>query len=311
MLKLAALALCLPAAAGAATATLKEAAAVNGPNITAQDVVQEDLGGAGSVVLKPLGRPGSAALVGSDLVKSKLARAQGGPWMVQGTACRVSATSQKVLGADIQGFARQWLEERLRALSQGAKAEIKPGSPPQDLLLSGALLKMQVDGQVRTQMRGNVIVRVRLLQEAKSGAERESASVPVSFAVSQNRQVVVALRTLRRGDLLDAASLELKDADLTYVQGEALGSLADVQGLRSRAQIQAGRVITRDLIEQPPAVKRGDIVRLISRVGAVSVETGAKALRDAPLGGSLPLEVEGSKKQVQGRVVEPGVVLKD
>src|SRR6185503_8335836 len=103
---------------------------------------------------------------------------------------------------------------------------------------------------------------------------------------------VVAARTLKKGELVDAAAASLAEKDITYEPGEPLAGLDEAEGKRTAKPVPAGKVILKSMLEQPPLIKRGDMVRLVSRSGAVNVEVPAKALRDAAAGESLPVEIE-------------------
>lgn len=299
------------AAAQAGTLTLKPLASSDGPNILLKDVVEGPLDAVlGLTVLKPLGRPGSLSRVNADLVQAKLRRSPGGPWQVAGTACDVSATSQVVKGADVASFATQYLQGQLAGLSKEARVDISIPQAPADMTLSGAPVALKVDASAR-ELRGDVILRVRLLQNGQRGDEREAASMLVSFKVRVSRPVLVAARSLRKGELVDASALSLTEKDVTYEPGEPLAIAGDAEGKRTVKPVPLGKVLLKAMLEQPPLIRRGDIVKLVSRSGAVNVEVPAKALRDAALGESLPVEIEGTKKTVQARCLDSGTVLKD
>jgi flagella basal body P-ring formation protein FlgA len=133
----------------------------------------------------------------------------------------------------------------------------------------------------------------------------------VSYLVHRKEPRVYSSKVLRKGDALDPSVLTLRDEDSTFAQGQGFSSLEEVSGKRARAYIPAGKAVTADLVELPPLIRRGDIVRLLVKSGGIVIETQGKALRDARKGETLPLELDNNKKQVQARCVDVGVAVRE
>jgi flagella basal body P-ring formation protein FlgA len=307
---LAALLLLWPLGAGAAAAdepkaaTLKVSATAHGPNVLLKDVIAEELPAPlGAQVLKAVGRPGAKVTVARPFVQLKLK----GGWRLQGAeSCEVSAPAVTISGAKLQAFAADFLDQQL---SGTAGASVEKAALPADINVYDAPTRLDIKAPVMD-WRGHVVLRVRALQPGPQGDDREAASVPVSFVVRRREARVYAAKPIRKGDALDGSSLLLREEDTTFAPGGGFDSVEKLEGKQARAYIGAGRPVTQDLVELPAAIKRGDQVRLLVKSGAVIIETTAKALRDARVGETLPLELE-NKKQVQGRCVEAGIAVRD
>jgi flagella basal body P-ring formation protein FlgA len=76
---------------------------------------------------------------------------------------------------------------------------------------------------------------------------------------------------------------------------QAVGSVA-------RGRINAGRVITPDLLLAPIAVRRGDLVPVHCLSGNVRVEVKARALADARDGEMVELRIDGAKNSFSARM---------
>ena len=288
---------------------LKVSATAHGPNVLVVDVVDGDVPAVvAGLALKAAGRPGNKVMVDAALVALKLRRAPKGPWTLDGPkSCQVVVMGQKVPGATLKAFASDYLAQRLSGTSGVA---IVPLGAVNDLLLYDPPAHFKVLPPDNNAFRGNVVLRVQVLQEIFGGEERETASVPVSFLVKRREARLVASKLIRKGELFGPENLTLMDQDSTFDQ-DGIADMESVQGKAARTYIPAGKPLTESFVERPAAIKRGDMVKLLVRSGGVVVEATAKALRDARIGESIPVEVEGSKKEAQARCVEAGTVVRD
>jgi flagella basal body P-ring formation protein FlgA len=242
------------------------------------------------------------------LVQLKLKGNAKGAWTLHGPAsCRLSVPVQVIPGAQIQSFAGDFLAAQI---SGTAGASLEPKGAPQDLSTYDAATRFKIVPGSQD-WRGNVVLRVQVLQSGVNGEEREVASVPVSYLVRRKEPRVYSAKVLRKGDALDPGALILRDDDTTFAQGQGFASLEELSGKRARAYIPAGKAVTADLVELPPMIRRGDIVRLLVKSGGIVIETQGRALRDARKGETLPLELADSKKQVQARCVDFGVAVRE
>lgn len=289
--------------------SLKVSATAQGPNVLLGDLVVEKLPPAlAGMSVKVSGRPGGSVEVDSALVALKLKRDADGPWHLNGPkSVHVDVPAQKVPGSVLRDFATDFLKQQL---SGTAGVEIQPQGGVQDLVLYGAPLKMTVRPAEGATLRGNLVLRVDVAQEIFGGEQRVAATVPVSFLVKRRESRLVTKGPIRRGDVLGPDNLEQREQDATF-DHEGVADLAAVQGKVARVFIPAGKPLTAAMVEQPLAVHRGDMVRLLVRSGAVVVEASAKAMRDARIGESIPLQVDGSDRQVQARCVDAGVMVRE
>lgn len=289
-----------------AVLSLRLSATARGPNVLLGDVLDGVSGPAALLPVKPSGMPGGSVEVPAALVALKLRRLSGGPWHLSGAAaCSVSVPAQLLPGATLVEFVRDYLKERL---SGTADAELKPLGAVADLRLYDAPVRLRCDPVESDALRGNVVLRVQVLQDGPDGREREAASVPVSFLVKRSEPQVVSTKTIRKGETLGAENLELRLVDTTY-ESRGFSSLEAVEGKLARGYIGAGKVVTRSMVEFPPLIRRGDVVKVLVRSKTVLVETSAEALRDAREGESLPVRLLETRKHIQARCVEAGLVV--
>lgn len=85
------------------------------------------------------------------------------------------------------------------------------------------------------------------------------------------------------------------------------GALAEIpEGMRLRAPLATGRILTRADLEPIPVIQAGDRVRLTLSSGGLSIGTDATALSPGALGERVRLTVINRKQPVQAVVMGPG-----
>lgn len=280
----------------------------HGPNVLLKDVIEGDLTEPlASLAIKPAGRPGAKVTVPRTLAQLKLKGAKNAQRLEGPDVCTLSVPTLTIPGSDLQAFADEYLAKQL---SGTAGATLVPKGAAKDLETYDAPTRFSIKPN-GDDLRGNVVLRLQVLQSGAGGEEREVASVPVSYVVRRQEPRVFATKAYRRGESFSSQGLALKEVDTTFDPGQGFSTIEEVEGKQARAYVAAGKALAADLVELPPLIKRGDIIRVIVKSGSVLVETSGKALRDARKGETLPIELEQSHKQVQARCVEIGVAVRE
>jgi flagella basal body P-ring formation protein FlgA len=172
-----------------------------------------------------------------------------------------------------------------------ARTELFPAPPPGSSRLVRA-------GEIRDTLaqRGHDLRQIRFVGASFvriHGASRGSAAVTVVPAValepSTNQSTaVVALRALRKGDVIRASDVQLQSVE-TPSAGAAV-NIEDVVGQQvMRATALGSSIATADL--QPPVlVQKNEIVTVYARTRGIQVRTSAKALQPGAKGEIIALE---------------------
>ncbi len=295
--------------AGAETVLhFKVSGTAHGRNVLLKDVIEGDLEEPlASLALKEAGQPGGKVSVARSLVQLKLRGAKNKQRLEGPDVCQLSIPTLNVPGADLQRFADDYMAKQL---SGTVGATLQPQGSAKDFQTYDAPTSFNIKS-APADLRGNVVLRVQVMQSNAGGEDHEVASVPVSYLVRRKEPRVYTTKVFRHGDLFDSSGLAVRDDDTTFSQAQGFASVEEVLGKRARAYVAAGKALVTDLVELPPLIKRGDIVRVIVKSGGIIIETSGKALRDARQGETLPLELESTHKQVQARCVEAGVAVRD
>jgi len=285
------------------TVSLKPSFEAHGPNVFLADLVEQNLPPAvAAIVVKPSGGPGSEVDIDPALVNLKLRRAPGGPYRLKAgyPTLKVAVPAQKVSGKILLDFASGYIEAQL---SGTAGVDIRPQGHVFGLTLYDAQVRFRARPPEDHALRGYVELRVEVLQSSLSGEDKVVATVPVSFLVRREEPRLVTTQAVQRGELLGADNLEVRVMDTTFA-ADGFSLLASADGKVAKTYIPAGTPLDVDMVDLPLAIHEGDSVRLIVRSGAVEVDTTARAMRDARVGDSLPLQISDTGKLVQARCVD-------
>jgi flagella basal body P-ring formation protein FlgA len=143
---------------------------------------------------------------------------------------------------------------------------------------------------------------------AASGAPT-SPPVSASLLTVVKKDVRVTRRALRRGAALACDDTELVARVIDEVPKDALGPKCDVAAAAvTRRGLGRGDVLRRgDLGIAPDVAAQGD-VRLISRVGGITVERAGTSLEDAERGRAVLVRIAGTSRTTRGMVVDRGLV---
>jgi flagella basal body P-ring formation protein FlgA len=153
-------------------------------------------------------------------------------------------------------------------------------------------------------------VQVRVVAETVHGPNFE---VPIVLDVRHFDKVVVSSRALERGHVITASDLYVDRQDVTDLT-EYCSDPNEMVGLamkRSVRALQPLRMNDLDAVartESSVLVKRRDQVKMVARVGAVSVSAMGEALQDGRLGETIRLRNIETNSNVQARVTRAGEV---
>jgi flagella basal body P-ring formation protein FlgA len=292
---------------------LKVSVTANGPWVTAGDLLSPTPDGElAAIKLERLESPGRRINIGRDLVLLKLKGAGlSNPIFVSGTSCAVTASSRWVKGADIRGFGEKYISDRLSSLSSTAVLDIEPKEVPKDILVPDRTVRLEIPPDTEARWRGNVVLRIVIHETGEDGTDLEVGQSLLTCLVKVKQSLLVARVPIRNNDLISNLNTGVETVDATFLQEDGYSSLDEAAGLKARIFIGAEKVILPSMLERPPLIKRGDIVKLVVRSGMITVQTSAVALRDAALGDSIPVQIQDTKKQVQARVLDESTVMSE
>lgn len=136
-------------------------------------------------------------------------------------------------------------------------------------------------------------------------------NLTVLVEVEALAEMVVATRTLERGEVLMASDLALARRDLSQVQGRFIKSMDEALGLRVKNAIRANSPVRGDYLERVPIVKSGQMVTILVENEVVRITASGRAKGAGALGDTIMVQNLSSQKDLAARVVDATTVRVD
>ena len=121
--------------------------------------------------------------------------------------------------------------------------------------------------------------------------------------------IVVADRNIKRHEIILFSDMKLKKMETTMFGDRYFKNINSLVGKRSKATLKKGMVVKPHMIEEPPVIKRGEVVTIKSISGSVEILANGTAREDGWKGKVIRVYCTSTKKDVLAEVVKPGVVV--
>lgn len=137
---------------------------------------------------------------------------------------------------------------------------------------------------------------------------RKYTAFTVLFDVRVYEQALVTSRAVKPGEAIAAGDLKLQRTDISALESLPYQNLHDIVGKRAGRYLQAGVILTVDVLENIPLVLKNKTVKVIIADGSIMIETTGKALQDGYIGDLIPVKLLESQMVLSGRVTGDGIV---
>ena len=132
----------------------------------------------------------------------------------------------------------------------------------------------------------------------------------VTANVSARTTVVCAAQALRAGSVIGPGDVLLREREIGGNLSKRPVTDANLAvGKMVKRGLGKGKMLTTDMLVEPPTVKKKSVVRLEARIKSLRVATLGVALKDGRAGDVIPVRNSASKKTVYGVVQQDGTVL--
>lgn len=129
----------------------------------------------------------------------------------------------------------------------------------------------------------------------------------IRIEVEALADIVVCAGTLRRGEILNAADVELRYQDISRVK-DPIFSLEEVIGKRLKRSVRLGEPLQQMQVEFPPVIKRGERVTIQVESQGLMLSATGEAKQDGQVGETIQVMNSNSHKDILCQVVAPGLV---
>jgi flagellar basal body P-ring formation protein FlgA len=154
-------------------------------------------------------------------------------------------------------------------------------------------------------------LRARNIVQIRCTAPASRWTVLVPVALETDTSVLVAARSLNRGQVPGAADLQVTRRVLPGISTVYISNLTEIRAQHLVRPVEAGQPLTRDALAADPVVRRGEAVTLVADVAGVEVRMPGRALADAQSGQPVRAQNVNSLKIVEGRADDEGMVRVD
>ena len=206
--------------------------------------------------------------------------------------------------AEVHRVIGDYLTKRAQPLN--AQVSIKKIGYSGDMKLPAGRVSFEVRAPERWEGYGNaplaLIVRVD---------DQVKRNLTVLVEVEALAEMVVATRTLERGEVIEASDLALARRDLAHVQGRFLKSTEEAIGLRVKNLLRANSTLRGDYLERVPIIKSGQLVTIVVENEAVRITASGRAKGSGALGDMIMVQNLSSQKDLAARVVDATTVRVD
>ncbi len=215
----------------------------------------------------------------------------------------VSVESTKITGLEISQKAKEYLLSVLPVTDREATVELV--RLPGDQWIPSRRDKINFDVSLvdTSKDRGNI----ELIVSASSTGMRYF-KIPVYFKVRVFEYVAIAKRRIARNQQLTKENVFMARRETTKIRGLAFSSRDNLTGKTAAVSILPYTILTEDMVETPPTIKQGSVVKLFIKSSGFRIVTKGLAQQTGYTGEVIKVKNLDSKKILYGEIIDSGRV---
>ena len=190
-----------------------------------------------------------------------------------------------------------------KILSGNPNARIKNIQVSEGLRLPGGRITYEVTAPRNRDLVGQVPFAVRFDVNGKL-YKRVWATVNIEVLA----EVVITKKPLGRHKPITEDDIMVVEMDLAKVPSDVITDPEAVLGKRTRRAIGSKTVLRANLVEFPPLVRRGDVVKIVAETQGIKITALGQVKKKGALGDRIPVINFESKKVLYARVVDSNTV---
>ena len=206
--------------------------------------------------------------------------------------------------SQIKAVADRFMAQHSRDLAQqyGQATRIEYRIDPLDSRLSMADCPVPVTAAIKSPVSiGHINIQVRC-----DSPIQWTLYVPAE--VQLFRPVVIPIGPLGRGTTISASDLQLREIDISQLNGSYFTDIEEVVGMEARRLLPADRPIIASQLKAPVMINKGDAVIVTANSGGLKVKMPGVALADGYEGQQISVRNSTSERVVDALVTAPGQV---
>ena len=133
-------------------------------------------------------------------------------------------------------------------------------------------------------------------------------NIPLNVEVEALTDVVVAVRAMERGMVLEKGDVALQKRDLATLPGRTCRNIEEVVGKQVRVGMRGNSPIRSDYLERMPLVKRGQMVTIIAENEMFRVTSTGRVKGNGSEGDTVQVQSLNAQKDIPAVVVDSATV---
>lgn len=232
------------------------------------------------------------------------------------TRSSVDASLYRILSSGPTRVQRRALHVKAQRICDAVKRHIQANSPwrsdqltikpitySQDVTVVDGRLSFQVKSPKHNDWLGSIPFTVIVFVDGKIA---KKVTVPVTIEVWSD--VVLAAIPLGKYQIIESKHVRIEKMNLARVPDNAVLRMAQAVGSRTNRNIAVNSILRSDQIEQPPVVKRGDMVQMVAESKRIKISAKARAKESGAIGKMIRVQNLRSKKTIFAQVVDSQTV---
>lgn len=126
----------------------------------------------------------------------------------------------------------------------------------------------------------------------------------VKIRIRKFADVLVTTDRIKRHDEIEEAKCEIKRMDVTSLREQPIASFQQVEGYRSKRNLQKGTVITSGQIEPVPDIEVGREVSIVYDSGLCRITVPGRSMESGSKGDIIKIKNKSSGRIIVARVID-------
>ncbi|GJQ58236.1 MAG: flagella basal body P-ring formation protein FlgA [Candidatus Scalindua sp. AMX11] len=211
----------------------------------------------------------------------------------------VSVESTKISEAEIVEKAKEHLIFSQQSFNRDITIELRSAPSEQWVAKSRDEIYLEASLADTNKMRGNVVVMVMAMSDGIP-----LFKIPVHFRVRVFEFIAITKKKLDRHKSLTAENSFLARRETTRVQGTVFSSIDDLKGKVTSRQVLPFTVITEEIVETLPTVRKGDMVKLYIKTETFKIVTKGFAEENGVTGDIIKVKDLDTRKVIHGKIID-------
>lgn len=186
---------------------------------------------------------------------------------------------------------------------QKAEVSIEIEKVPEEVIIPEGEVLIEMVPRCNMDFIGNTILEARIHVN-----KIEYTTVPIYLKIKRFGEVVVSKRRIAKHELISEDDLYVRKEELTNLPADVIRKIEDVVGKQAKSVIAPYKILTSHMVEQPPLIKRREIVTLLLETPAMRITTKAQARQDGCKGQIIRVKNLDSRKELEAVVISDSVV---